>query len=122
MLLLRKGRPPASKAGKREQGPGSTLPWQLRSNQWKSSLVVAERRGGEANMGMGVAMAKGVLYDANKCIGCRGCQAACKQWNENDEIIPEPPYTWDKSVNRGSYENPPQLSARTWTKLSFTEL
>ena len=63
-----------------------------------------------------------VLYDANKCIGCRGCQAACKQWNENDEIIPEPPYTWDKTVNRGSYENPPQLSARTWTKIRFTEL
>jgi len=63
-----------------------------------------------------------VLYDANRCIGCRGCQVACKQWNENDEIIPEPPYTWDKTVNWGSYENPPQLSARTWTKIRFTEL
>ena len=63
-----------------------------------------------------------VLYDANRCIGCRGCQVACKQWNENDELIPEPPYTWDKTVNWGSYENPPQLSARTWTKIRFTEL
>lgn len=63
-----------------------------------------------------------VLFDANRCIGCRGCQIACKQWNENDEIIPEPPYTWDKTVNWGSYENPPQLSARTWTKIRFTEL
>ena len=62
-----------------------------------------------------------VLYDANKCIGCRGCQMACKQWNENDEIIP----TTENGVNSknaGSYENPPQLSARTWTKLRFTEL
>jgi len=63
-----------------------------------------------------------VLYDANRCIGCRGCQVACKQWNENDEVIPDPSYTWDKTVNWGSYENPPQLSARTWTKIRFTEL
>lgn len=63
-----------------------------------------------------------VLCDANRCIGCRGCQVACKQWNENNEFIPEPPYTWDKTVNWGSYENPPQLSARTWTKIRFTEL
>ena len=66
-------------------------------------------------------MSKAVLYDANKCIGCRGCQAACKQWNENDEIIPVEE-NGVKSVNRGSYENPPQLSARTWTKIRFTEL
>jgi formate dehydrogenase iron-sulfur subunit len=66
-------------------------------------------------------MSYAVLYDANRCIGCRGCQVACKQWNENDESIPEPPYTWDKTVNWGSYENPPQLSAQTWTKIRFTE-
>jgi len=66
-------------------------------------------------------MSKAVLYDTNKCIGCRGCQAACKQWNENDEIIPVEE-NGVKSVNRGSYENPPQLSARTWTKIRFTEL
>jgi len=66
-------------------------------------------------------MTKAVLCDANKCIGCRGCQAACKQWNENDEFIPIEE-NGVKSVNLGSYENPPQLSARTWTKIRFTEL
>ena len=62
-----------------------------------------------------------VLYDANKCIGCRGCQVACKQWNENDETIPVTE-NGVNSKNYGSYENPPQLSAKTWTKIRFTEL
>ena len=30
---------------------------------------------------------KAILYDATKCTACRGCQVACKQWNENDEVI-----------------------------------
>jgi len=47
---------------------------------------------------------KAILYDATRCTACRGCQAACKQWNENDEGEGE------KTVNRGSYENPPDLS------------
>ncbi len=66
-------------------------------------------------------MSIAVLFDANRCIGCRGCQVACKQWNECDEFIP----TEENGVpakNRGSYENPPQLSARTWTKIRFREL
>jgi formate dehydrogenase iron-sulfur subunit len=66
-------------------------------------------------------MSKAVLYDINRCTGCRGCQVACKQWNENDEFIP----TEENGVpakNWGSYENPPHLSANTWTKIRFTEL
>lgn len=66
-------------------------------------------------------MTVAVLYDANRCIGCRGCQVACKQWNENDEDIPFEE-NGVMSTNRGSYENPPQLSARTWTRIRFTEL
>lgn len=57
-------------------------------------------------------MSKGALFDATKCIGCRGCQVACKQWNELE---------WEFTTNNGSYENPPQLSARTYTKIRFTE-
>ncbi|HEY94042.1 MAG TPA: (4Fe-4S)-binding protein, partial [Dehalococcoidia bacterium] len=26
-------------------------------------------------------MSKAVLVDTVKCIGCRGCQVACKSWN-----------------------------------------
>ena len=44
---------------------------------------------------------KAILYDATRCTACRGCQAACKQWNENDEAIP-PPENGVKTVNRGS--------------------
>lgn len=58
-------------------------------------------------------MSKAVLYDANKCIGCRACQVACKQWNE----LPA-----EKTANRGTYENPPKTSAYTFTKIRFTEI
>ncbi len=58
-------------------------------------------------------MSKAVLCDATKCIGCRGCQIACKQWNE----LPG-----DATTNSGTYENPPQLNAHTFTKIRFTEL
>ncbi|MFH0913793.1 MAG: 4Fe-4S dicluster domain-containing protein [Chloroflexota bacterium] len=61
-------------------------------------------------------MSKAALYDATRCIACRGCQSACKQWNESDEGAGE------KTVNWGSYENPPQLSASTFTRVRFTEV
>ena len=64
---------------------------------------------------------KAILYDATRCTACRGCQVACKQWNENDEFIPEQSNAV-KAVNRGSYENPPDLSPSTWLKIRFTEV
>jgi formate dehydrogenase iron-sulfur subunit len=63
---------------------------------------------------------KAILYDATKCTACRGCQIACKQWNENDEYIPTVENGVD-SKNRGSYENPADLSPTTWLKMRFTE-
>jgi len=57
-------------------------------------------------------MAKAMLIDITKCTGCRGCQAACKQWND---LPAETTYNW------GSYENPPDLSYNTWTKVRFFE-
>ena len=58
-------------------------------------------------------MSKGVLYDTTRCIGCRACQVACKQWNE----LPA-----ENTVNTGSLENPPHMTAYTFTKINFTEL
>lgn len=55
---------------------------------------------------------KGVLIDTTKCIGCRGCQTACKQWNE----LPG-----EETVFHGSYENPPDLSPKTYTKVNYVE-
>jgi len=63
---------------------------------------------------------KAILYDPTRCTACRGCQAACKQWNENNEYIP----TVENGVPtkmRGSYENPPDLSPQTWLKMEFRE-
>ncbi len=64
---------------------------------------------------------KAILYDATRCTACRGCQVACKQWNENDEYIPTEE-NGVKSINRGSYENPADLSPSTWLKLEFREV
>jgi len=64
---------------------------------------------------------KAILYDATRCTACRGCQAACKQWNENDEFIPTDQNSV-KAVNWGSYENPPDLSPQTWIKMEFREV
>ena len=57
-------------------------------------------------------MAKAILYDSTKCTGCRGCQVACKQWNG---LLAE------ETINRGTYENPPDLSPDTWIKMKFRE-
>jgi len=54
----------------------------------------------------------GVLVDITRCMGCRGCQVACKQWNQ----LPA-----EKTEFGGTYENPPSLSADTWTKIQFFE-
>lgn len=56
---------------------------------------------------------RAILYDSTKCTACRGCQAACKQWNELKA---------GETVNRGSYENPPDLSPNTWLKMEFREV
>lgn len=64
---------------------------------------------------------KAILYDATRCTACRGCQAACKQWNEDDEHIPLTE-NGVPAVNWGSYENPPDLSPTTWLKMEFREV
>jgi formate dehydrogenase iron-sulfur subunit len=57
-------------------------------------------------------MAKAMLNDVTKCIACRACQVACKQWHDLPAEV---------TSNRGTYENPPDLSANTWTKIEFRE-
>jgi len=59
-------------------------------------------------------MAEGysILVDTSKCTACRGCQIACKQWNQL-------PGTATKNV--GSYQNPQDLSPDTWKLVRFSE-
>ena len=56
---------------------------------------------------------KMIVIDTSKCTGCRACQVACKQWNNLSAVATE---------CRGSYENPPDLSYNTYTKILFNEM
>lgn len=53
------------------------------------------------------------LIDLSRCTACRGCQVACKQWNE----LPA-----STTNNFGSYQNPPDLQWNTWTLIRFQEI
>ena len=52
-----------------------------------------------------------MLYPA-KCTACRSCQVACKNWNQNKAT---------KTINSGSFENPPSLDYFNYTKIKFNE-
>ena len=53
------------------------------------------------------------LIDISKCIGCKACQVACMEWNDLRDSIGE---------NTGSYQNPPDLDAKSWTLMRFYEV
>ncbi|MBI4648636.1 MAG: 4Fe-4S dicluster domain-containing protein [Bacteroidia bacterium] len=57
---------------------------------------------------------KAYLYDNTKCIGCRACQVACKQWKnlpaEKTEFFGGP-----------GYQNPAKLSSSTFTLIKYHE-
>ncbi|MDI6786285.1 MAG: 4Fe-4S dicluster domain-containing protein [bacterium] len=57
---------------------------------------------------------KAMLIDLNKCTGCRGCQVACKQWNE---------LSAEKTTFFAGpgYQNPADLSASTWSLVKFMQ-
>jgi len=52
------------------------------------------------------------LIDTTKCTACRGCQVACKQWNEMPGL---------RTKQTGTYQNPPELQWNTWTLMRFQE-
>ena len=55
---------------------------------------------------------KAFFIDSTRCTACRGCQIACKQWNQ----LPA-----TKTINLGSHQNPVDLSAYTWKLIRFHE-
>jgi formate dehydrogenase iron-sulfur subunit len=57
-------------------------------------------------------MAKAMLIDISKCMGCRACQVACKQWND----LPA-----ETTACLGCYDNPLDLSLITWNRVAFYE-
>ena len=52
------------------------------------------------------------FIDTTRCTGCRGCQVACKQWNQNQAT---------KTVQQGTYQNPPDLSVATFKLVRFSD-
>ena len=56
---------------------------------------------------------KVMLIDVSKCTACRACQVACKQWNK----LPA-----EKTQQRGTHQNPPDLTPTTWNLVRFTEI
>jgi formate dehydrogenase iron-sulfur subunit len=52
------------------------------------------------------------LIDVSKCIGCKACQTACMEWNDlRDEV----------GHTTGVYDNPRDLTEKSWTVMRFTE-
>jgi formate dehydrogenase iron-sulfur subunit len=52
------------------------------------------------------------LIDVSKCIGCKACQVACMEWNDIRD---------DVGRNLGVYDNPIDLTDRSWTVMRFYE-
>lgn len=57
-----------------------------------------------------------IYFDASRCMGCKGCQVACKQWNQ----LPSPMLDSDYHFT-GSYESPLENDGDTWLHMSFNE-
>ncbi|MEF2145966.1 MAG: 4Fe-4S dicluster domain-containing protein [Desulfovibrionaceae bacterium] len=55
---------------------------------------------------------KTFFVDLTKCTACRGCQIACKQWKK----LPA-----EETINRGSHQNPEDLSGQTIRLVRFSE-
>lgn len=57
-------------------------------------------------------MSMAMLLDISKCTACRGCQAACKEWNDLNAM---------HTQQQGTYQNPPTLNPTTYTLIEFIE-
>ena len=55
------------------------------------------------------------LVDIPKCIGCRACQVACKQWNDKDGELT----AYEPDLG---FQNPAALSAKTLTLIRTQEI
>ena len=59
---------------------------------------------------------KAILFDSSKCSGCKGCQVACKTWNNLPSSL-----ELNAGEFTGSYQNPPDLTPVTRRIVSFNE-
>ena len=55
---------------------------------------------------------KGFLVDTSRCIGCRSCQVACKQWNK---------LAADQTEKLGTFDDSRDLTPSLYNRIRFTE-
>jgi formate dehydrogenase iron-sulfur subunit len=63
-------------------------------------------------MAMTTQSPKAALIDLTKCIGCRGCQVACKNWNARST---------KKTVMTGNFTSPGDMNSETYTIVKFID-
>lgn len=54
-----------------------------------------------------------MLNDLTKCIGCRACQVACKEWNQLE---------YGRTYFTNTRNNPPVLESETYTRIEYKYL
>ena len=59
---------------------------------------------------------KAILFDSSKCTACKGCQIACKCWNN----LPSPTKL-NAGEFKGTLQNPPDLQPNTRLIITFDE-
>lgn len=61
-------------------------------------------------------MSKAILFDSSRCSACKGCQVACKAWND----LPSP-LELNSQKCTGSYQAPADLNGDTRLIITFDE-
>jgi formate dehydrogenase iron-sulfur subunit len=56
---------------------------------------------------------KSIFIDTSRCTACRACQIACKNWHQNPA---------EETRQMGTYQNPADLSSKTWKLVRFKEV
>ena len=56
---------------------------------------------------------KSFFIDTTRCTACRGCQVACKNWNQNGASM---------TKNTGNHQNPPDFDGNTFKLVRFSEV
>lgn len=77
-------------------------------------LAMKELTKGQRSPVQQLGKQKAVVVDSRRCIGCKGCQVACKAWNKLPAEQTE--------VSGGEYTNPTYFSPITWKIVHFKEI